>query len=89
MLYNNDGLNNAMLMFQSEESEDVDHTYSKFSSCKRQPSMSTNDCIIEFEDLDYKMDSHNMKMPDKVLAFKLVEMVHQVLENQRHKCVKK
>ena len=51
--------------------------------------MSTNDCIIEFEDLDYKMDSHNMKMPDKVLAFKLVEMVHQVLENQRHKCVKK
>ena len=69
-------------IFQSEEIEDVDHTYSKFSSCKQQPNMSMNDFIIEFENLNYKMDSHNMKLPDKVLAFKLLDGA-SVSENQR------
>ena len=86
MLYSDSGLNILLekldTIFQSEEIEDADHTYSKFSSCKRQPNMSMNDFIIEFENLNYKMDSHNMKLPDKVLAFKLLDGA-SVSENQR------
>ena len=87
MLYNNNGLNILVLekldaIFQSEEIEDANHTYSKFSSCKQQPDMSMNDLIIEFENLNYKMDSHNIKLPVKVLAFKLQDGA-SVSENQR------
>ena len=41
-----------------------------------------NNFIIEFENLNYKMVSHNMKLPDKVLAFKLLDGA-SVSENQR------
>ena len=53
MLYNNNGLDILLekldAIFQSEEIEDAYHTYSRFSSCKRQPNMSMNDFITEFE----------------------------------------
>ena len=53
MLYNNNGLDILLekldAIFQSEEIEDAYHTYSKFSSCKRQLNMSMNDFITEFE----------------------------------------
>ena len=42
--------------------------------------MSMNDFIIEFENLNHKTDSHNMKLPNKVLNFKLQKI--------KHKCVK-
>ena len=31
--------------------------------------MSMNDFIIEFENLNYKMDSHKMELPEKFLSF--------------------
>ena len=77
MLFNNNGLNIFLEkldpIFQSEKIEDAYHTYSKFSSCKRQLNISVKDFIIEFENLNYKMDSYNMKLSDKVLAFKLLD----------------
>ena len=89
MLYNNNGLNilleNLDAIFQSEEIKDAYHTYSKFSSSKRQPNMSMNDFIVQFENLNYKMDSHNMKLSDKVLALKLL-MVLQ-FQKIKDKCV--
>ena len=45
-----------------------------------------NDFIVEFEILNYKMDSHNMKLPDKVLAFKLLDGTSDS-ENQRQMCL--
>ena len=90
MLYNNNGLNvlleNLDAIFQSEEIEDAYHTYSKFSSSKQQPNMSMNDFIVEFEILNYKMDSHNMKLTHKVLALKLLDGA-SVSENQRQMCL--
>ena len=90
MLYNNNVLNilleNSDAIFQSEEIGDVYHTYSKFSSCKQQPNMSMNDSIIEFTNLNYKMDSHKMKLPDKVLPFKLLDGA-LVSENQIQMCL--
>ena len=35
--------------------------------------MTIHDYIIEFENLNIKIDNHNMKLPDKVLAFKLLD----------------
>ena len=45
--------------------------------------MSMNDFITEFENWNYKMDSHDMKLPDKVLNFKLLDGAS---ENQRQMC---
>ena len=42
--------------------------------------MSVNDFIIEFGNLNYKMDSHNVKLPD--LAFTLLDGA-SVSQNQR------
>ena len=48
--------------------------------------MSNNDFIIELEDLNYKMDSHNMKLTHKVVALKLLDGA-SVSENQRQMCL--
>ena len=45
-----------------------------------------NDFVIELENLNYKMDSHDMKLPEKLLAFKLLDWV-SVSENQRQMCL--
>ena len=45
-----------------------------------------NAFIMEFENLNYKMDSHNMKLPDKILASKLLDGT-SVSENQRQICL--
>ena len=53
---------------------------------KQQQNMTIHDYIIEFENLNFKMDNHNMKLPDKVLAFKLLDGA-SVSENQRQMCL--
>ena len=77
MLFNDNGLNIVLekldAIFQSEKIEDAYFTYSNFSNFKRQQNMTIHDYIIEFENLNIKMDNHNMKLPDKVLAFKLLD----------------
>lgn len=85
LLYNDTGLNIVLEMldavFRSEETENVYFAYSNFCNFKQQ-NLSLNDAIIELENLNYKMKWNNMKLPDKVLAFKLFEGV-SVSENQR------
>ena len=72
MLFNANGLNIVLekldAIFQSEETEDAYFTYSNFSNFKRQQNMTIHDYIIEFENLNFKMGNHNMKLPDKVLG---------------------
>ena len=41
-----------------------------------------NDYIIEFENLNHLMENQNMKLPDKVLAFKLLDGT-KISKNQR------
>ena len=69
-----------------QEIEVAYHTYSKFSTSKRQPNMSMNDFVIQLEYLNYKMDSHDMKLPEKILAFKLLDWA-LVSENQKQMCL--
>ena len=59
--------------FKNEIVEDTYSIYLKFTDLKKQPSMSMNDYIIEFENLNHEMNIHNMALPDTVLAFKMLE----------------
>ena len=45
-----------------------------------------NNYIIKFENLTRLMENQNMKLPDKVLAFKLLDG-ETISENQRDRCV--
>ena len=45
-----------------------------------------NNCIIEFENLNHFIENQNMKLLDKVLAFKLLNRA-TVSENQRQMCL--
>ena len=45
----------------------------KFTNLKKQPSMSMNDYILEFDNLNQEMSIHNMVLPDTVLAYKILE----------------
>ena len=49
---------------------------------KKQPSMSMNDCILEFENLNHEMSIYNMDLPDTVLAFKILEGA-MITDNQQ------
>ena len=73
------------MQYFSQEIEVAYHTYSKFSSSKQQSNMSMN-FVIQLENLNYKMDSHDMKLPDKLLAFNFLEGA-SVSENQKQMCV--
>ena len=89
-LHNDNGLNllltNLDSAFQSEDIEDAYNTYSKFSYMKRQSDTSMNDYVIEFENLYHLMNNQNMKLPDKVLAFKLLDGA-SISENQPQMCL--
>ena len=45
-----------------------------------------NNCIIEFENLNHLIENQNMKLLDKVIAFKLLNRA-TVSENQRQMCL--
>ena len=45
-----------------------------------------NDYTIEFENLNHLMENQNMKLPDKVLAFKLLDGA-TTSENQQQMCL--
>ena len=54
------------MQYFSQEIEVAYHTYLKFSTSRRQPNISMNDSVIELENLNYKIDNHDMKLPDKL-----------------------
>ena len=53
---------------------------------KRHCDISIKDYIIEFENLNHLMENQNMKLPDKILAFKILEGA-TISENQRLMCL--
>ena len=57
------------------------YIFFKFSHLKRHCDISLNDYTIEFENLNHLMENQNMKLPDKVLAFKLLDGA-TISENQ-------
>ena len=73
-------------MHFNQDIEDAYNTYLKFSYMKRQRDISMNDYVIEFEYLYHSMQNQNMKLPDKVLAFKLLDGA-SISENQHQMCL--
>ena len=74
-------LDNAFNTSSDEIVEDIYSIYLKFANLKKQLSMSMNEYILEFENLNHEMSIHNMALPDTILAFKILEGL--INDNQR------
>ena len=74
-------LDNAFNTSSDEIVEDIYSIYLKFTNLKKQLSMSMNEYILEFENLNHEMSIHNMALPDTILAFKILEGL--INDNQR------
>ena len=89
-LYTENGFNLLLeklhAAFQSEDVEDAYNIFLKFSYLKRHCDISMNDYIIEFENLNHLMENQNMKLLNKVLAFKSLDAA-MISENQRQMCL--
>ena len=56
--------------------ENVDYAYIayfNFNVFVKKEGLSMNDYILEFEHIYYKMVEHDMKLPETILAFKLLD----------------
>ena len=60
-------------VFQSETTDEAYSMYSAFISSKRTDQMHMSDYILEYEHLYQKMIQHDMKFPDVILTFKLLD----------------
>ena len=60
-------------IFQGEAIVEAYDTCSKFTNYSRQENSDINDYVIEFEHLYKKMRNFEMKLPDPVFAFKLLD----------------
>ena len=56
-----------------EKVDDAYSAYSNFNVFVKKEGLSMDDYIVEFEHLYYKMAEHDMKLPDTILAFKLLD----------------
>ena len=61
------------IAFQAETTDDAYSAYTEFNNYKKGHSTSMNDYILEFENLYHKILEYDMKLPDTVLAFKLLD----------------
>ena len=68
--------------FQDEVAENTHSTYKKFVSLKKLSQMSMNEYLLGFENLNLEMTVFNMKIPDTVLAFQILQGAG-LNENQR------
>ena len=60
-------------VFQSETTDEAYSMYSAFISSKRTDQMHMSDYILEYKHLYQKMIQHDMKFPDVILTFKLLD----------------
>ena len=60
-------------VFQSETIDEAYNIYSCFINFNRHDDTDMNDYIIEYEHLYKRMEDFDMKLPDAVLAFKLLD----------------
>ena len=66
-------LNKLDKVFQSETIDEAYNTYSCFINFNRHDDTDMNDYITEYEHLYKRMEDFDMKLPDAVLAFKLLD----------------
>ena len=61
------------LVFKDETVDEANRTYSNFISFNKKDDMSMTDYILVLENLYQKMMQYEMKLPDAVLTFKLLD----------------
>ena len=59
--------------FKSEKTQESYNVYVEFNKFFRTENMNINDYILEFEHFNDKMLQFNLKLPDNILCFKLLE----------------
>ena len=69
-------------VFQSETVDEAYRTYSAFISFQRKDQMDMSEYILEYEHLYQKMMQHDMKLPDAILTFKLLDGA-QITDDER------
>ena len=60
------------MVFKSEKVDETYSTYAKFINFRKESGISMNDYVLEYEHQYHRMTEHDMKLPDAVLAFKLL-----------------
>ena len=70
------------LVFKDETIDKAYSTYSNFISFNKNDDMSMTDYILEFEHLYRKVIEYEMKLPDAVLTFKLLDGAN-ITDNKR------
>ena len=60
-------------VFQEDTIDEAYNVYSSFTNLSKREDMSINEYIIEFKQLNNKMIPHQMKLPNTVLTFKLLD----------------
>ena len=69
-------------VFQNETIDEAYSTYSAFISFNRTDQINMSDYILEYEYLYQKLIQHDMKLPDAILNFKLLDGA-QVTDDER------
>ena len=69
-------------VFQKETIDEAYSTYWAFISFNRTDQMNMSDYVLEYEHLYQKMINHDMKLPDAILTFKLLDGT-QVTDDER------
>ena len=59
--------------FQAETTDDAYSAYTEFNNYKKGHNTSISDYVLEFKHLNHKILEYDMKLPDTVLAFKLLD----------------
>ena len=71
-------------VFQDDNIDEVSNVYSSFTNLSKREDMSINEYIIEFEHLNNKMIPRQMKLPNKVLTFKLLDGANITYQESLH-----
>nr|CAB3262901.1 uncharacterized protein LOC100184952 [Phallusia mammillata] len=59
--------------FKTEKVDEAYTAYTNFTQFSKQELMSMNDYVLEFEHLNHKLALHDMKLPNTILAFRLLD----------------
>lgn len=76
-LHHDDGMERLLahmdIAFKTEKVDEAYAAYTNFTKFSKKQGMSMTDYILEFEHFHHKLTLHDMKLPDTILAFKLLD----------------
>ena len=76
-------LNKLDSVFQNEATDEACNVYSMFINVSSAENVDINEYILEYEHLYQKMEDFGMKLPDAVLAFKLLDRASLSVDDRK------